>query len=195
MPPAVTRARSEGAAAAPAGGGGGTVLVTVGTTRFDALVRAVDDPAVAEALAASGFTELVIQVGAGEYRPQRLLPPDAPGRAGMAAGGLRVSWFEFLPSLAERMAAADLVISHAGSGSVFEALAASKALIAVPNAALMANHQAELAGALAGMRHCFTTPPERLLATLQRMDLSTLAPYPKGDPAAIVQEIDRLVGI
>jgi len=81
-------------------------------------------------------------VGAGAYRPQRLLPPDAPGRAGVAAGGLRVSWFEFAPSLAERIAAADLVISHAGAGSVFEALSAGKALVAVPNAALMANHQA-----------------------------------------------------
>jgi len=81
-------------------------------------------------------------VGAGAYRPQRLLPPDAPGRAGMAAGGLRVSWFEFAPSLAERIGAADLVISHAGAGSVFEALSAGKALVAVPNAALMANHQA-----------------------------------------------------
>lgn len=84
----------------------------------------------------------VVQVGAGEYRPQCLIPADAPGRAGVAAGGLRVSWFEFTPSLAQLMAAADLVISHAGSGSVFEALAAGKALVAVPNAALMANHQA-----------------------------------------------------
>ena len=58
MPPPVTRARGKGAAAAP---GGGTVLVTVGTTCFDALVRAVDDPAVAEALAARGYTKLIIQ--------------------------------------------------------------------------------------------------------------------------------------
>ena len=81
-------------------------------------------------------------MGAGEYRLQRLIPADAPGRAGVAAGGLHVAWFEFTPSLAELMAGADLVISHAGSGSVFEALAAGKALVAVPNAALMANHQA-----------------------------------------------------
>ena len=59
MPPPVTRARGKGAAAAPAGGS--TVLVTVGTTRFDALVRAVDDPAVAEALAARGYSKLIIQ--------------------------------------------------------------------------------------------------------------------------------------
>lgn len=103
---------------------------------------------------------MLLQVGAGEYRPQRLIPADAPGRAGVAAGGLRVSWFEFTPSLAELMAGADLVVSHAGSGSVFEALAAGKALVAVPNAALMANHQARPAAAscllsvLQGQRQC-----------------------------------------
>ena len=54
--------------------------------------------------------------------------------------------------------------------------------------------QAELAGALAGLRHCLSTPPEGLLATLRAMDLLALVPYPKGDPAAIAREIDRLVG-
>jgi UDP-N-acetylglucosamine transferase subunit ALG13 len=59
MPGPATRARAKGATAAAARGG--TVLVTVGTTRFDALVAAVDDPAVAEALAARGYAELVLQ--------------------------------------------------------------------------------------------------------------------------------------
>lgn len=54
--------------------------------------------------------------------------------------------------------------------------------------------QAELAGALAGLRYCLSTPPEGLLATLRAMDLSALVPYPRGDPAAIVREIDRLLG-
>ena len=48
------------------GGGGGrparTVFVTVGTTKFDALIRAVDQQAVADALVARGYTRLVMQV-------------------------------------------------------------------------------------------------------------------------------------
>lgn len=58
----------------------------------------------------------------------------------------------------------------------------------------MALGQAELAGALAELRHCLTTAPEALLETLQGMDLSALVPYPKGDPAAFAREIDRLLG-
>ncbi len=53
----------------------------------------------------------------------------------------------------EYMQSADLVISHAGSGSLFEGLALRKAIIAVPNPILMHNHQAELAGRLAADKY------------------------------------------
>lgn len=56
--------------------------------------------------------------------------------------GLSVEYFDFAPSLAQHMESAALIISHAGSGSVFEALRLQKPLIAVPNPILMANHQA-----------------------------------------------------
>jgi beta-1,4-N-acetylglucosaminyltransferase len=50
------------------GGGGGrpaerTVFVTVGTTRFDALIRAVDRRAFADVLVAAGYTRLIMQIG------------------------------------------------------------------------------------------------------------------------------------
>jgi UDP-N-acetylglucosamine transferase subunit ALG13 len=43
------------------------------------------------------------------------------------------------------MRGADLVISHAGAGSVLEALHAHKSLLVVVNDSLMDNHQTELA--------------------------------------------------
>ncbi len=61
--------------------------------------------------------------------------------SGILPNGLKVESFDYTPSLAKYMQAASLVISHAGSGSVFEALRLRKPLIAVPNAILMANHQ------------------------------------------------------
>jgi len=42
---------------------GGTVFVTVGTTKFDALIEAIDDLRVADALVARGYDRLVMQVG------------------------------------------------------------------------------------------------------------------------------------
>ena len=120
----------------------GTVLVTVGTTKFDALVEAVDSPPLAEALLARGYSRLIIQLGAGAYLPRRLVP-NGTAALGQATTicGLHVAYFDFTASLKQHMQQATLVISHAGSGSIFEALQLGKPLIAVPNTKLMANHQ------------------------------------------------------
>ncbi|CAO2041894.1 unnamed protein product, partial [Urochloa humidicola] len=45
------------------------VFVTVGTTCFDALVKAVDTKEVKEALLNKGYTDLLIQMGRGTYMP------------------------------------------------------------------------------------------------------------------------------
>lgn len=52
--------------------------------------------------------------------------------------------FKYAPNLEAYMRSADVIISHAGSGSLFEAMRMGKPLIAVPNSILMHNHQAEL---------------------------------------------------
>lgn len=49
------------------------VFVTVGTTSFDALVKAVDSNNVKQALFAKGYTHLLIQMGRGSYLPTKVL--------------------------------------------------------------------------------------------------------------------------
>ena len=48
------------------------VFVTVGTTCFDALVKAVDSEEVKEALLHKGYTDLLIQMGRGTYMPSKV---------------------------------------------------------------------------------------------------------------------------
>lgn len=170
----------------------GTVFVTVGTTKFDALIQATDCPAVACALSDRGFTRLVMQVGAGNYKPHVLVPP-GQSRAALD-DGLLVEWFDFAPGLSEHIAGAGLVISHAGAGSLFEALSLQKAVIAVPNTLLMANHQEELADHLAATQCCVVCTPATLEHTLRTMDLALLAPYEGVSPTGIAADIDRLMG-
>ena len=67
--------------------------------------------------------------------------------------GLRVEFFKYAPNLEAYMGEADLIISHAGAGSLFEALRKEKSLIAVPNSILMHNHQAELVSIWISIRH------------------------------------------
>ena len=59
----------------------------------------------------------------------------------MGPGGLLVNVFDYQPTLAAHIASAALVISHAGSGSLFEALNAGRPTVAVVNEGLMDNHQ------------------------------------------------------
>ncbi|CAN0466630.1 unnamed protein product, partial [Ectocarpus sp. 8 AP-2014] len=45
------------------------VFVTVGTTKFDSLVQAVDNAVVLSNLCSKGFTSLTVQIGHGQHVP------------------------------------------------------------------------------------------------------------------------------
>ncbi|PVH66214.1 hypothetical protein PAHAL_1G179700 [Panicum hallii] len=161
-----------------------TVFVTVGTTCFDSLVMAVDSPEVKKALLQKGYTDLLIQMGRGTYVPAKV--------SGDAT--LQVDHFMFSPSIADNMRTASLVISHAGSGSIFETLRLGKPLIVVVNEDLMDNHQSELAEELAERKHLFCAHPQTLGETIQAMDLGTLVPYVPGDAEPVVTVINKFLG-
>ena len=169
----------------------GTVFVTVGTTKFDALIQAVDTPEFADALISKGYKKLVIQKGAGRYQLQTLVPLGSQHH--QLCNGLQIEVFEFAPSLADHMKAADLIISHAGSGSIFEALRLRKTLVAVPNAILMDNHQAELADHLAHLQYIVSAKPDTLTRTLQHLSVDGLRPYESGNAEGIIARINTVV--
>lgn len=54
------------------------VFVTVGTTCFDALVKAVDTQDVKNELFKKGYTDILIQMGRGSYIPARVIPHFSP---------------------------------------------------------------------------------------------------------------------
>uniref|UniRef100_A0A0D6R8L8 Glycosyl transferase family 28 C-terminal domain-containing protein n=1 Tax=Araucaria cunninghamii TaxID=56994 RepID=A0A0D6R8L8_ARACU len=162
-----------------------TVFVTVGTTSFDALVKAVDCIQCKAALARRGYTKLLIQLGRGTYFPVKSLGED---------GGLKVDYFTFSPNIAGFLSSAALVISHAGSGSIFETLRVGRPLIVVVNEALMDNHQSELAEELAERKFLYCAHPETLAQTIECMDIESLLPYPPSNPMAVVQSLNWFLG-
>eukprot|EP00975_Prorocentrum_lima_P019488 4104021-Prorocentrum_lima.AAC.1 len=72
------------------------------------------------------------------------------------------------------MERAELIVSHAGAGSIVEALRLRKKLVVVVNTALMDNHQLELAEALADRDHVVATTCENLAHDLAEADLEGL---------------------
>ena len=97
------------------------VFVTVGTTRFNALVQACDQ------LAATSENEFVVQHA-------------NPGLALSHARGQ-----VFFDDVAERYANAEVVITHAGAGSIFGLLEMGKVIIVVPNFERIDKHQSDIA--------------------------------------------------
>lgn len=61
---------------------------------------------------------------------------------------------------------AALIISHAGAGSVMEALTFHKPLIVCVNESLMGNHQEELATELRDRKHLIVATPESICEAL-----------------------------
>ncbi|GAV63191.1 Glyco_tran_28_C domain-containing protein [Cephalotus follicularis] len=161
------------------------VFVTVGTTCFDSLVKAVDTKQVKHELLKRGYTHLVIQMGRGSCTPTKSVGED---------GSLDVDCFTFSSSIADHLRSASLVISHAGSGSIFETLRLGKPLIVVVNEDLMDNHQSELAEELAERKHLYCARPQTLHQTIAAMDLESLLPYPPGDATPVAKLINHFLG-
>ncbi len=96
------------------------IFVTVGSTDFDALTTRIDE------LAPHLGTEVVMQIGLGEYIPQN------------------AESFRFAPSLDDYYDQADIVVGHGGLGTIVEALERGKKLICVVNPATYDRHQEHL---------------------------------------------------
>lgn len=128
------------------------VFVTVGTTRFEKLVSAATSPMALDWMAKRGYTSLTVQYGTG--KEPEIDQSSAP---------FPITTYSFKPSLDEDMKKADLILSHAGAGTVMEALRMRKKLVVVINTLLMDNHQTELAEAMAGRGHIFMVENPELL--------------------------------
>ncbi|KAJ2783928.1 N-acetylglucosaminyldiphosphodolichol N-acetylglucosaminyltransferase catalytic subunit alg13 [Coemansia javaensis] len=161
-----------------------SVYVTVGSTGFDALVQAVCAPEFMRALGGRGFWRLVVQCGASLARFEP--PPAVREEFGVTATALayvdRPQW---------HIEQADLVICHAGAGSILDALRAGKPTIAVPNRALADDHQRELARELARGGYLAVAEPEDLAQAVSAGAYAGLQPYPRADPRPIGDILDE----
>lgn len=160
------------------------VFVTVGTTKFDELIKTVTSTEILEALSNRGYNHLILQIG------NSSLKPDCSPRCRFNS----IEYFTLSPSIKEQMSSADLVISHAGAGSCLEALEAKKPLIVVTNQSLMDNHQLELAEQLYNDGHLYHCNCDGLLDLIREMDLSKLKLFVRNDTQKIVEFIDKIMG-
>lgn len=97
------------------------IFVTIGTTYpFEALVKEVDK------ITPDLNEKVIVQNGRNKYLPKHC------------------NYFDFKASIKEIMLEANLVITHGGAGTCFEALLMHKKIIGVANPDVHDNHQEDL---------------------------------------------------
>ena len=97
------------------------IFVVVGTQEpFDRLIRIID-----EWSALSGYNDITAQISAAKYFPKNF------------------NWFDFTSPdvFDERFKEAELIISHAGMGTIISALQYSKPIIVMPRLAKFREHR------------------------------------------------------
>ncbi len=99
------------------------IFITVGTTEFDILIKAIDTIFVNQS---KYFFTAQISSSA-NYKPSN------------------IEFFEFSSDIERYIDEADFIITHAGAGSVYSMLEKGKKLIVVPNLSRIDHHQIELA--------------------------------------------------
>ncbi|KIJ16891.1 glycosyltransferase family 1 protein [Paxillus involutus ATCC 200175] len=168
------------------------VFVTVGSTKFDALVQAAISEPVLAALRNKRYTQVVLQRGNSDLATDG----DGSGQDPLTIrkDSMEVETWKFKPSIQNDIERADLVISHAGSGTILDVLRSGKPLIVVPNATLLDNHQEELASKLADLGHLRATSTHELAATIASFDPGTLIPFPSFDGSKFRRLVDEEMG-
>lgn len=85
----------------------------------------------------------------------------------------------------------ELVIGHAGAGTIMEVLRRHKKLVVVVNETLMNNHQHEIADALAEKNYVIKSTCDSVVHDLSYLPRIVLTPYPKRDVTAFSSFMDR----
>lgn len=184
------------------------VFLTVGTTSFAALVDDACSEAFVRAARTQGCGNIIMQVG---RQPIASIP--AVLRSAMLEAGCEtdkhaearvrlydcdVTVFRFKPSIAPVLEAAEIVVSHAGAGSILESVRAGRRLLVVVNPALMDDHQTELARAMQAGGHLeYTRPGKGSVASALSTLAASFVPLPPAAPAcdAIAAVIKAEMGV
>lgn len=134
------------------------ILVTVGTTRFDSLIRYLD-----ETFAGLSY-EFTFQIADGKYKP------------------IHFPFFRFSSEINSYYEASDLVICHAGAGTIYKLLDIKKKIIIVPNTERVDNHQLDIAGYMASNGYAIAIQDFTELAEgIKKASVSEMKDFEKHD--------------
>lgn len=108
------------------------ILVTVGTTRFDSLIEFID-----KNISNINYN-ITMQIADGFYKPKNF------------------KYFTYIESIDNYYENSDLIICHAGAGTIYQLLEMKKKLIIVPNLDRIDKHQSDICNYMSKNKFAFT---------------------------------------
>ncbi|WP_269266781.1 PssE/Cps14G family polysaccharide biosynthesis glycosyltransferase [Vibrio cholerae] len=133
------------------------VFVTVGTTSFDGLIQSIDE-------ISNKFNryDFIFQIAEGQYIPRN------------------GTYFKFVDEIDMLYLSSDVVITHAGAGSIYRLLELNKKVIVVPNLVRVDKHQSDIADYMSENGHVLLLSNlEHSFEVLSSIDSFTPVPYVK----------------
>jgi beta-1,4-N-acetylglucosaminyltransferase len=183
---------------------GKTVFVTVGSTKFESLINRVLGKDVLNLLKTLSYNRVVLQVGNGRHDDDDLFKfseanfnfkSGVEEMTSFLKENVEINAYRYKKSIRDDILNADLIISHAGAGSVMESLEANKKLIVVINEKLMDNHQLELAEKMYEEGYSLYTTCESLTKKIELINSREchLKAYSRGEPRLFGDHLNALM--
>jgi beta-1,4-N-acetylglucosaminyltransferase len=132
------------------------IFVTVGTEKFDELVKKMDE------IALDLGEKVTIQIGKGRYEPKNC------------------KYFRIALDLDQYYEKADLIVAHGGAGTIFELLGKNKKIIGISNPEKPGQHQEDILKALSQQNYLiWWTDLNRLKEAIKNTKETKIKEYQK----------------
>jgi beta-1,4-N-acetylglucosaminyltransferase len=132
------------------------VFVTVGTTRFDSLIEFID-----KNISKDNY-KIIMQISDGRYKPKEF------------------ESFEYTNNVDEIYNNSDIIITHAGAGSIYKLLELRKKIVIVPNLERKDSHQSDIANYMNANKYALVCNSfEDLSLALEKIQIIELKPFEK----------------
>ncbi|CAO3610724.1 unnamed protein product [Mucor hiemalis] len=165
-----------------------SLFITVGSTGFDELISQVTTQAFLTSLTLLDITQVKIQYGSSEpIFIKNVQSYDGPR--------IDITGYNYKSSITEDMKGADIIISHAGAGTILQAARLdNKKLIVVVNKSLMDNHQYQIAQAMESRNYVVCSETSELLDNIKRIKNLVLDSFPKAKPEIFASIVNEQMG-
>jgi len=157
------------------------VFVTVGTTSFDCLITWAQDQETTKQFKNLGVQGVKLQIGSSKLYNEGT----------RTFGNIPYEFYSYKSNLSEDYEWADLIIGHAGAGTVLDVLDRGKTLFVIPNESLMDNHQIELGEFIQSECYGYSSSLDKAHSMMSRIRRGGIQKFPSRNIQGFLEGVEE----